>query len=76
MIRKELNKEQKFKINQFIDSLYFDIQGASGTGTKLSEEYIVKLITRFVISLGTAFWSISELLEYIRNRRNSKEFIK
>lgn len=76
MFKKELNKTQKNKIDAFIDSLYFDVQGASGMGTKLSEEYVIKLLTRFIVSLGTAFWSISELLEYIRNRRNLKEFIK
>lgn len=73
-MKRTLNKEQKNKIDDFIDSLYFDVQGASGINTKLSEEYVIKLLTRFVISLGTAFWSISELLEYIRNRRNLKEF--
>lgn len=74
---KEIPEDIKNKIDDFMDSLYFDVQGAPTMGgTSMSQEYIVKIVTRFVMSICTAFWSLSELLEYIRNRRDFRELIK
>ena len=72
MKRKELSAETKQKIDHFLDGLYLDAQGP--TGTALPEEYVIKIITRFVISLCTAWWSMRELFDYIQNRRSFKEF--
>lgn len=74
MPKKEISYETKLKIDNFLNSLYLDVQGAGTINNKLSEEYVLKLLTRFLVSLGTAFWSITELLDYIRTRREFREF--
>lgn len=74
MPKDQLDNETKQNIQQFIDSLFLDVQGA-GILNNMSEEYVLKLVTRFVVSVGTAFWSISELLDYLRTRRAFREFV-
>jgi len=61
-------------IQLFFDSIYFDVQmgGASPfSGTK--EEYIIRLITRSIVALCTAWWSVRELLDYIQKRQTSNK---
>lgn len=70
---KRLSKEEtKQKIDELLDEFYFDVQCAPGTG-QLTQEAVVKLITKIVVSLCSAWWSITELMEYIRERQNFKE---
>jgi len=72
---KELTEQDKEKIDKVIDSLYLDVQGTPVSGTSLTQEYIIKLLTRLVMSVCTIVWSVSELVEYIRNRREFREFV-
>lgn len=76
MSKKELPQELKDKIDEFLDSLYLDFQAAPAAGGTMTQEYIIKLVTRFIMGVCTAFWSIAELVEYIHNRREFREFIK
>lgn len=68
-------KESAIKnIQLFLDNIYFDAQmgGASPfSGTK--EEYIIRLITRSIVALCTAWWSVRELLDYIQKRQTSNK---
>lgn len=75
MPRSKLSAKRKKQIDEFIDSLYFDVQAAGGQA-KLSEEYVVKLVTKFLVSLCTAIWSISEILDYIKERKEFKNLFK
>ena len=72
---RKLSNKDKEKIDKLIDSFYFDVQGAPVGGTSLTQEYVIKLLTRLVMSMCTIFWSVTELTEYIRNRREFREFV-
>jgi hypothetical protein len=61
-------------IQLFLENIYFDAQmgGASPfAGTK--EEYIIRLITRSIVALCTAWWSVRELLDYVQKRQTSNK---
>ena len=65
------------KLETILDGLYFDTQSPFGAnlfdGTK--EEYIIKLLTRSIVALCTAWWSTRELLDYLQKRNTfSKGF--
>lgn len=71
------NNDTVKKIQTFLDSVYFDVQSPGGAnlfnGTK--EEYIIRLITRSIVALCTAWWSVRELLDYLQKRTKfSKDF--
>jgi hypothetical protein len=68
-----LPDEVKEKIDKFLDELYLDV-GTDGTTVNITEEYLIKLLTRFAVSIATAWWSLSELFDYIQNRRTVKGF--
>lgn len=75
--KKELPQHIKDKLDEFLDSLYLDFQAApTAPGGTMTQEYIIKLLTRFIMGVCTAFWSIAELVEYVHNRREFREFIK
>lgn len=62
------------ELKLFFDNIYFDVQmgGASPfSGTK--EEYIIRLITRSIVAICTAWWSVKELLDYIQKRQTSNK---
>ena len=69
-----LTDSQKSKVDEFLDGLYFDVQGPSGEN-KLTEEAIIRLITRFAVSLCSAWWSLRELFDYIQNKRTLKDLV-
>lgn len=75
MPRKNIPEDIKNKIDDFLGSLYLDFQAAPATGGSMTQEYVLKLLTRFIMSVCTAFWSITELVEYIHNRRDFREFV-
>jgi len=66
------------KVRTFMKGLYLDVQGPSGTasttGAKLTEEYIIKLVTRFAVSICSAWYAITELIDYLRTRRLARTF--
>ena len=72
---KEIPNELKEKVDKIIDSWHFDVQGVPASGTTMSQEYVIKILTRLVMSICTAFWSLTEIAEYIRNRRDLREFV-
>ena len=65
-MRKELSPELKAKADEFIDKLYLDV--ASGSCSP-QEQIIIRAITRFVVSICTAWWSMRELFDYMNSRR-------
>lgn len=72
---RELPPEVKQKIDNYLDNLHFDFQTTPGqASTTLQEEFIIKLLTRFIVSLCSAWWSIREVLDYIQKRKTYKEF--
>jgi hypothetical protein len=73
----EQKTEKVKQIQLFLDNIYFDVQGPGGTnpfnGTK--EEYIIRLITRSIVALCTAWWSVREIVDYLQKRsQNHKGF--
>lgn len=72
MKKRGLTEDQKRKVDEFLDGLYLDVQGPGEN--KFTEEYIIKVITRFAVSLCSAWWSLRELFDYIQNRKTFKEF--
>lgn len=61
-------------IQLFLDSVYFDVQmGGTNPFLGTKEEYIIKLITRSIVALCTAWWSVKELLDYIQKRQTSNK---
>ena len=71
-----LTEEVKAKVEDFLDSLYLDVTGNSTAPNQgaIAEEYFVKLITKFCVSVATAWWSLRELFDYIQKRRLYREF--
>lgn len=65
----KLSTEQKEKIDTFLDEIFFDVQGAP-TGKVFADEYLIRMITKFLVSICTAWWSFTEVLEYIDTRRS------
>lgn len=65
--------QMRIKVETFMRGLYLDVQGPVGApgaeGSRLTEEYLIRVVTRFAVSLASAWWSITELFEYFRNRR-------
>lgn len=73
----EQQNETIKQIKLFLDNVYFDFQGPGNAnpfnGTK--EEYIIRLITRSIVALCTAWWSIREVIDYLQKRtQNYKGF--
>lgn len=62
--------EAKVKIDQLLDEYYFDVQCVPGS---MTQETLTRLITRIIVSLCSAWWSIKELMEYAQERQNFKE---
>lgn len=73
-MNQELPTAIKEKIDNYIDNLYFNFQSVPGQGSSLQEEYIIKLLTRFLVSVCSAWWSVREVLDYIQKRKTFKEF--
>jgi hypothetical protein len=63
----------KRDIQLFLDNIYFDFQTVGGPnpfdGTR--EEYIIRLITRSIVALCTAWWSVREMMDYLQKRSNT-----
>ena len=64
----KLSPEIKAKLDKFLEETYFNVAGTGGSGA-LSEEYIIKLVTRFIVSCSSAWFAIVEILEYVRKRK-------
>jgi hypothetical protein len=75
MAKRQSQQELQDKVDEFLDSLYLDVQCPTGPGAKMSEDYAIKMITKFIISICTAWWSILELIEYVRNKKSFREFL-
>lgn len=80
MFKSKLSAEDKTQIQTFVDSLYFDVQfiagSADGLAAKISEDYLLSVITKFAVSLASVFWSVTEILQYIKNRKDIKNIVK
>lgn len=63
-------EEAKAKIDEVLDQYYLDVQCAPGA---VAQETVTKLVTRIIVSLCSAWWSIKELLEYVQERQKFKE---
>lgn len=68
-----MTPEQKAKADEFIDNLYLDTTSAT---CNPYEDTIIRAITRFIVSICTAWWSATELLEYMKTRAELKDLEK
>lgn len=59
----------------YIDHLYLDTQGVGTTtlGESAFEDYIIKLISRFLISLCTSWYAAVEIIDYIKKKKLIKD---
>lgn len=58
------------KINYFLENSYFDIQGLDPTS--ITENQIARLLTKVTVGSVTVLWSILELRNLIKFRKDLK----
>lgn len=58
------------KINYFLENSYFDIQGLGPTS--ITENQIARLLTKVAVGSVTVLWSILELKNLIKFRKDLK----
>ena len=58
------------KINYFLENSYFDVQGFDPTS--ITENQIARLLTKVAIGSVTVLWSILELKNLIKFRKDLK----
>ncbi len=61
------------QVREFLDGLHLDVQTPGGVFDGTKEEYIIRMITRTIVALCTAWWSTRELIDYLQKRN---QFIK
>jgi len=66
------NKQTKIndKINYFLENSYFDIHGLDPTS--ITENQIARLLTKVTVGSVTVLWSIFELRNLIKFRKDLK----
>lgn len=77
MIKKTISKNQYLQnIDNYIDDCCFDIQGISTSSSlsDVSEAQLAKIITKIVVGLASAWWSILEFREFLKNKKIGKGF--
>ncbi len=66
-----MNKAQlNDKINNFLENSYFDVQGLDPTS--ITENQIARLLTKITVGSVTVLWSIVELKNLIKFRKDLK----
>lgn len=58
------------KVNYFLENSYFDIQGLDPTS--ITENQIARLLTKVTVGSVTVLWSILELRNLIKFRKDLK----
>lgn len=69
-MNKENKKNINNKINYFLENSYFDIQGLDPTS--ITENQIARLLTKVAVGSVTVLWSILELKNLIKFRKDLK----
>lgn len=72
------NDERLTQIKDYLEELHFNFEAVPGFGAAEAEKaifetYLIDLISKVVLSLCTAWWSINEIIDYFRNRKVLKE---
>lgn len=60
----------KSKLDEVLDSLYFNTSFATPT---MDQEFIVRLLTKLLVTGVTMWWSLRELWEYLNKRQTLLE---
>lgn len=58
-----------------LDDYYFDAQCFMGN-IPLADNPLVQNVTRAIFGAALAWWSTIEVLDYLQNKNNFKDFIK
>ena len=61
------------QLQTLFDGLYLDVQMPGIGSQTAAQELFIQNITKAIISLATAWWSLQELFDYLKKRQ---QFIK
>lgn len=58
-------------VKSFLDDCYMDVQFTNPfTGdSQVTYDQVVSLLTKIVVGICTVWWSINELMDYLKNKR-------
>lgn len=74
MYHKDDIESIKERVEEYLSNIHFDTQTV--TGERVSEDYIIRLVTRFAISICSSWWAITEIIDFFRKRKDLKVFIQ
>jgi hypothetical protein len=64
----------RLKVQEYFSNIHFDTQTCTPTNNKLNEDYIIKIISKLVVSICSAWYAIQEIISFIAKRKELKGF--
>lgn len=58
----------KVRVEDYISHIYFDTQSCTPT-SKTTEDYIIRLISKLIVSAYSVWYAFSEIIEFLRKRK-------
>src|SRR5258708_1061716 len=75
MIQKESDfNTLRFKVEEYFSNVHFDTQTCTPTNNKLTQDYFIKLLSKLVVSICSAWYAIQEIINFIQKRKDLKGF--
>lgn len=71
-IKQPMTEEQLLEL---IDNTFLNVGPTvpGGVFSDVGQELIIRSLTQFVVSICAAWWSVQEIMDYIKNRQSYKE---
>lgn len=63
------------KVSNYLGDFYLDVTAVPGTAFP-ALEHIAKLITKVIVSIASAWWSLHELIDYLTNKNLLEGLLK
>ena len=64
-------KTSKQAIKSYLDDSCFDVQFSPNGAFSVAEANLIKILSKIVVGTATAWWSIIELKEFLKNRKSN-----
>lgn len=64
----------RVRVQEYMSHIYFDTQSCAPITNKANEDYVIKLISRFVVSICSVWYAIQEIIDFLRKRKVIKGF--